>query len=475
MENNNENLNNNEQAFEVVDFPVEAAGESAMEVDRTEESEVVVDRGLVESPVEGTSGHTQEIPSVGQVGLSDTQSATSTVVTKEQTSGKRRLSIVEEAFTLYLERRLQEVHEEDGYWLPIRETNQNRTKLRLDELNFSQLNFVQRLLDQRRVRLDKELEKDSNNPRLSYLSGFQKSRDQDGDERREREQRESNRPISKPALDVSKWLTKPQSFDGTNKRQAKEFIQKTEDYMEMARVTDDRDRIRLFYTLVTGAAWDLVDQVMTQHRKDKDRYATWVEVKTEFLKKMGTPKEDRLQAAERELASDQENCSLEKYYVDFDTALIEYNLASEIPLTARESAQRFIGGLNRDTKDDLIHSSFTTDNLSHLSVYEHLKKIIDMRRLLYPDSERRAKLLNLPDNPPKRFDSSVLTRAFPHHFKNYEGEQRRDRYRSDPRGRPFDGQCHTCGTPGHRAADCPRKAKPIEGNKRVVCPYCTKR
>ena len=228
-----------------------------MEVDHPKESEVVGDCGLVESPVEETSRHPQEIPSVGQVGVSDTQSATSTVVTKEQTSGKRRLSIVEEAFTLYLERRLQEVHEEDGYWLPISETNQNRTKLRLDELNFYQLNFVQRLLDQRRVRLDKELEMDSNNPRLSYLSGFQKSRDQDGDERGERERRESNHPISKPVLDVSKWLTKPQSFDGTNKHQAKEFIQKTEDYMEMARMTDDRDRIRLFYTLVTGAAWEI--------------------------------------------------------------------------------------------------------------------------------------------------------------------------------------------------------------------------
>ena len=258
--------------------------------------------------------------------------------------GKRRLSLIEQAFNEYHSSKMQECHEEDGYWLPRSENNQALVKVKIEELNAFQLDFVQNRLNKRRD----QIRRISANDPTCILSNEKKRSVRAQNESRSQRDRDGDMIMeaAKPAFDPSKWITKPASFDGSNKKQAKEFLQKTEQYFDMIRVVEDGQRVGLFSTMITGAAWNIIDQFKQLMFRSSQRWPTWVETKAEFTLKMGTPREDRFQVATEQLRQNQAERSLEQYFLDFEMARGEYNSVSNTPLAERDAGTKFIANLN---------------------------------------------------------------------------------------------------------------------------------
>jgi hypothetical protein len=184
-----------------------------------------------EETPERTSGSTVDFVE-DQLDTSGAKQGTSTSDSNEAYTWRRRVSLIEQAFKEYHLSKLQDCHKEDGYWLPMSENNQTPVKVKIEELNAFQLDFVPNRLNERRdqirrisanhpTRIQSNEKKHSVRPQNKSRS---LQRDRDGDMIME---------AAKPAFDPSKWITKPASFDGSNKKQAKEFLQKTEQYFEM--------------------------------------------------------------------------------------------------------------------------------------------------------------------------------------------------------------------------------------------------
>lgn len=260
-------------------------------------------------------------------------------------------------------------------------------------------------------------------------------------------------------MNLSRYLNKPDEFDGKDRNACTTFLAQVRLYISgsPAQFPSEESKVLFTATYLRGRAFAWVEPKLAKEDPILHNFEVFC---IEMLKNLGDPEREKTMS--KKLRQLKQTASTAAYRTEFD------NIAQYLEWDDAALKQYFYEGLKDSVKDSL---ALTTQDPADLKDFQDLCIKLDNRiferkqeskghRPALPASSKKpahsgrnfgrpaAVQVNTYSGAPMDLDASHSNRK----FKPLTPQERQHRMTNN--------LCLYCGKPGHRAGDCPMKKKP---------------